>query len=184
MRARTAVVLLLAAAAFTWWISQPRAGPQAKRRPQAATSSTGATTAGTSITGGHAHGPAGEAKAGHAEIESYRRELADPAHSDLPPALFAQLTQLGVRVQRAYLTSVGRDEFPGYFGRDTVPALYSQVHIESAGARSRNSRADAVDVIVVWSGRPANGGPTVVHHMTVVLLVNRDGDWQPQAQFG
>jgi hypothetical protein len=191
MRGRRILVLVAAGCVVTWWVAQePSSRPQhtsstATTSPPTGPSSRPVVAADSTATSRPPVGEElGESEEGRQEVESYRRDLADPAHSDLPPPLFARLTELGTRVQLAYLTGVGREEFPGYFGRDAVPALYTDVHIESAGARSRNGRRDAADVTVAWSGRPTDGGPPVDHHTTVVLLVSRDGDWQPQAQFG
>ena len=187
MTARRVTVALVVAAVLTWWWLG-RSAPRHRVSGQAVattspTSEPAASTTTTTVVAAHNPEPAEEDK-GREEVDSYRRELADPGRSDLPPALFKQLTELGVRVQRAYLTSTGRDEFPGYFGRDPVPPLYTNVEIETAGARSRNGQQDAVDVTVIWSGWPVNGDPPVTQHQTIVVLVNTDGRWRPQAQFG
>lgn len=187
MRARYAIFGVAAIALLAWWLT--RAGPE--RRANRSVTTTASTTQAvptTSSTTLQPHPPVisdpVEADKGAEEVASYRRDIADPTRSDLPAGLFDELTQLGVRVQRAYLTSAGRDQFPSYFGRDPVSPLYTDVEIETAGARSRNGRTDAVDVTVVWSGRPVNGDPAVAHHQTIVVLVNSDGRWRPQAQFG
>lgn len=125
-----------------------------------------------------------EAASGRAELDRYRRQLADPASSDLPPDLYARLSDLGSRVEVAYLTGMGREDWPGYFGHDDVEPQWSVVQVLAAGARSRNGATDAAEATVVWSGLPLDGGAAVDGHISVVLLVFRNGTWQPAAQLG
>jgi len=180
--------LLLATAAATVTIgvgcagrSSPHPSPPRTSIPTTETSST--TTSTTKIT--HVvTGDPEELASGRAELDRYRQQLADSASSDLPPDLYVQLSDLGSRVEVAYLTGVGREEWPGYFGRDDVAPQWRDVQVLAAGARSRNGATDAVDVTVVWSGQPVGGGPAVDGHISIVLLVSRNGFWQPAAQFG
>jgi hypothetical protein len=125
-----------------------------------------------------------EARSGRSELDRYRQQLADPASSDLTPDLFAELTDLGTRIEVAYLTGEGGENWPGYFGPDKVAAKWQEVQVIAAGARSRNGAPDAAEVTVIWSGQPVDGGATVDGHISVVLLMLRQGIWQPTAQFG
>jgi hypothetical protein len=175
--AATAIVTIAAGCAAR---SSPRQSSPRSSLPRLEASST---TTSTTTTAEAADDPV-ESASGRAELDRYRQQLANPVSSDLPPDLFAELTDLGTRVEIAYLTGVGREEWPGYFGPDNVAPLWRDVQVAAAGARSRNGATDAVEVTVVWSRQPVDAGAVVEGHISVVLLTLRNGTWQPAAQFG
>ena len=146
---RAVLVLLVFTGLGLWWIARPPTGsepttppartPTTARPAMTTPSSTTSTTSPAAADSGH---DVDQGEEGRQEVESYHQRLADPAQSDLPPALFTQLTDLGTRVQLAYLTSQGGTTFP------------------ATSARIRCRRSGPTSASTVRARAPATVAPT------------------------
>jgi hypothetical protein len=107
--------------------------------------------------------------------------ISDPANSDLPPDLFAELSALGTDVVRADTTGVGRDRWPGYWAvtaSGRADPCCSDMVIHAVGAFPDPGNHDAVRVTVVWSeaGALSNGESA---RMADILLTRDHESWLP-----
>lgn len=105
--------------------------------------------------------------------------LSDPANSDLPPALFAELSELGVAVVRADATGIGRQHWPEYWDRASgarADPCCSKIVVQAASAATHPSEDGTVQVTVLWRDAAASIGNDRVSR--VRLQLTSEG-WQP-----
>ena len=105
--------------------------------------------------------------------------LSDPANSDLPPELFAQLTELGVAVVRADATGMGREQWPEYWDRAPgarADHCCSKIVVQAASSSTHPSGDGTVDVVVLWR---AAAEPIGNDRVSRVRLQSTTEGWQP-----
>ncbi len=111
--------------------------------------------------------------------ENLWAHISDPTDSDLPPDLFAQLTQLGVDVFWADATGEGRERWPEYWrsaGSARSGACCADVAIHAAGSFTDPANRDIVNVTVIWEAAQQRIESVRVTH---IALSRTDGGWRP-----
>ena len=109
--------------------------------------------------------------------------LSDPANSDLPPALFAELSQLGVAVVHADATGIGREKWSAYWdhvsGARADPCC-SDIEAHAASAATHPSADGTVQVIVVWTDVSSAHRPAPEQEVvSFVRLRSTPSGWEP-----
>lgn len=107
--------------------------------------------------------------------------LSDPANSDLPPELFAELSKLGAAVVRADATGIGREQWPEYWDRVPAPRAdpcCSEIVVHAASATTDLSRDGVAQVMVLWKGGAA---PVENERVSFVHLQRTPAGWEPVA---
>jgi hypothetical protein len=105
--------------------------------------------------------------------------ISDPANSDLPSELFAELSQLGIDYVRADATGEGRDRWPDHWpeGARADPCC-TDITIHAAGASRDPAMHDLVLVTVVWSSESPTDAAVSRRFSRVALHL--DGPiWRP-----
>ncbi len=109
------------------------------------------------------------------------QHISDPAKSNLPRELFAELTQLGVDVVRADATGVDRDRFPDYWAEypsGRADPCCTAIDVHAAGAYRLSTNRGLVRASVLWTAVESRSrGPLV--RTTHVLLRNVASGWIP-----
>jgi hypothetical protein len=107
--------------------------------------------------------------------------LSDPTDSDLPPELFAHLTEIATAVVRADATGEGREAWPGYwYGEALAPRAdpcCTEVEIRAASALRIDGSLTRARVLITWSGQREELVPHQV--TTVIMLTSHEGEWIP-----
>ena len=160
------------------------APPTSSPAPPATTTSTSPSAAGIGVVAGAAEGDAAALEAGGEEealapADQWRallatdapraglyRLIADPANSDLPPAVAARAASTGSVFVVADVTGVGREAFPGWWGERPAVPVAATARVLVAGAASYGPLVQAV---VVWDGTAPDGGALGERTSTVVL---------------
>lgn len=173
-------------AAVTWWAPQGSATadaessqlvPQEVRRPLDHADAPDATESSTPPT---PLPPLG-ADGGLSSDELFSH-LSDPANSDLPPALFTELSELGVDVVRADATGVGRERWPEYWRSPTGRAApcCTGVVVHAAGAAAHPSGDGTVHVTVLWTDVATPHQDAAESLLTSFVRLRRTATgWQP-----
>lgn len=108
--------------------------------------------------------------------------INDPANSDLPPDLFAELTQLAIDIVRADATGHGRDRWPHHWTNDTHDAraepCCTDIAIHAAGAYTHPTAPDVIEVTVIWTGNHPDQ-PSLVEQTSHVRLQRNAPGWGP-----
>lgn len=105
--------------------------------------------------------------------------LSDPANSDLPPKLFAELSELGVAIVRADATGIGREQWPEYWAHGSAAratGCCSKIALQAASAATHPSGDGTIQVIVLWADVAA---PTENERVSVVRLQHTRSGWEP-----
>ena len=105
--------------------------------------------------------------------------LSDPANSDLPPALFAELSELGVAVVRADATGIGRKQWPKYWERrptSRADPCCSNIAVQAASAATHPSGDGSVKVTVLWKDALASAA---TERVSFVHLHDTGSGWEP-----
>lgn len=107
--------------------------------------------------------------------------LNDPANSDLPPDLFAQLAQLGADVVRADATGHGRNQWSHHWATDEgrAQACCTNITVHAAGAYTHPTDPDAVQVTVIWTGTHP-GRDNLVEQTSQIHLHPSPNGWRPR----
>lgn len=108
-------------------------------------------------------------------------DIADPAHSDLPPDVFQAAADTAAAVITADTTGEGRDRWPNYWHGARGQPCCRQVTIHAAGARRHPDHPQEARATVVWSGDPRPEVPGTFREKTAHVHLTRDddGDWRP-----
>lgn len=173
------VLLLLVA------VSRPAAGPRAPVAEEVAIvgpameeprdGAAGATT--TTAPAGHPHEEGAYPGRPPAGVEpGYVANVSEMARSDLAPAVFREVTAVGVAVLRADVTGVGRERWPGFWPEGPYRPCCRDVVVLAAGARGDG--AGRVLVRILWSAQRLVGAPEGPRE-TQLPLVQRSGGWWP-----
>ena len=111
--------------------------------------------------------------------EELLAHLSDPANSDLPPELFAELSELGVAVVRADATGIGREQWPEYWDRGPgarADPCCSEIVVQAASAANHPAVDGAVQVIVLWKDAAES---TANERASFVRLQHARFGWEP-----
>lgn len=180
--------LLLGAAALvaatSWWLSDNplTAGAQAAAQPPPHETTTDPAVSPLPLTpapGEEPLGPMEDRDDGITDDDLWAH-ISDADNSDVPPDLFAELTELGADVVRADATGMGRDRWPDYWAdaaSGRADPCCTDIAIHAAGAYTDPTNKDVVHVTVVWTAAPNHAGSS--EHVADILLVHDREGWRP-----